>query len=52
MMGIDKRKWLFLFNRGMLALVALLVVCVLLYAPWRSELLREIQMVFINARLL
>lgn len=50
--GFNKQRLFFIINRLLLALAALIVLGVLLYAPWRSELMREIQMVFINARLL
>jgi hypothetical protein len=50
--GINRQRLFFIINRLLLALAALIILGVLLYAPWRSELMREIQMVFINARLL
>ena len=52
MTGLDKQRWVFLINRGLLALAALLILSVLLYAPWRSEVMHEIQTVLLNARLL
>jgi hypothetical protein len=50
--GTNKQRLLFIINRLLLALAVLVILAVLLYDPWRSELMREMQMVFINARLL
>ncbi len=50
--GINKQKAAWVANRLLLALAGLIILGVLLYGPWRNELLREIQLVFLNARLL
>ncbi len=50
--GINKQKAAWVANRLLLALAALIILGVLLYQPWRNELLREVQSVFLNARLL
>lgn len=52
MAGINRQRWLFIINRVLLALATLLIAGVLLYAPWRREVMSEVQMVLINARLL
>ncbi len=50
--GIYKQKAAWVANRLLLAVAALIILGVVFYGPWRSELLREVQLVFLNARLL
>ncbi len=50
--GINKQRAAWIANRLLLVLAALIILGVLLYEPWRNELLREVQLVFLNARLL